>query len=291
MEAMVVSRVDDSWTTVLLSETYVSPIAVCTVVYAGADLLPAVVRLKDFRPQSFQMRLQNPKGDTLQARDVHCVVVEEGSWDMPDGRKIEAKKYVSTITDRKPNYIGEAQFCAYACSTPFIVLGQVMSYNDPRWSVFWSRGENQQTPPNGSNWFTGKHVGEDTSHSRVDEDVGYIVIEEGHGVSGGIEIETARGPDIVVGYTQTTGVHWYNFKRAFSTTPAVAVLSQVAMDGGDGSWAVSEGSLSVDSINVALDEDRIGDGERGHTDEQVDYIVFSTAGPVTLSRAPGLISD
>jgi hypothetical protein len=278
---MVVSRVDNSWTIVSLSDTYVSPIAVCTVVYAGADLIPAVVRMKDVGPQSFQIRLQNPKGDALQARDVHCVVVEQGSWKMPDGRKIEANKYVSTITDRSPSYIGEAQSCAYVCSTPFIVLGQVMSYNDPQWSVFWSRGQNQRTPPNGSNWFTGKHVGQDTSHSRIDEVVGYIVIEEGHAVSEGIEIETARGLSIVGGYIQTTAV--YNFQKAFSTTPAVAVLSQVAMNGPDGSWAVSATSFSVDSMNVAVDEDRILDEERFHVRERVDYIVFSTAGPVTLS--------
>jgi hypothetical protein len=43
-----------------------------------------------------------------------------------------------------------------------------------------------------------KHVGEDMSHSRIDEDVGYIVIERGHAVSGDIEIVTACGLDIVV---------------------------------------------------------------------------------------------
>jgi hypothetical protein len=43
-------------------------------------------------------------------------------------------------------------------------------------------------------------------------------------------------------------------------------------------------------MNVAVDEDRIGDNERWHNPDQVDYIVFSTAGPVTLSREPDLIS-
>jgi hypothetical protein len=111
--------------------------------------------------------------------------------------------------------------------------------------------------------------------------VGYIVIERGHAVSGDIEIETARGLDIVTGYTQSSVV--YNFQQAFSTKPAVAVLSQVAMDGGNGSWAVSATILSVDSRIVVVDEDQIGDQERDHTTEEVDYIVFSAAGPVKLS--------
>jgi hypothetical protein len=259
----------------------VSPIAVCTVVYADAcvNVLPTVVRMKDVGPQSFQIRLQNPKGDALQALDVHCVVVEQGSWEMPDGRKIEANKYDSTITDSKGSYSGQAQSCGDVCSNPYIVLGQVMSYNDPKWSVFWSRGTSDwSTPTYGYNWFTGKHVGDDTSRSRIDEAIGYIVIEEGHAVSEGIEIETARGLDTVNGYGDAETTTVYTFEKAFSTTPAVAILSQAAMDGGDGSWAVSATSFSVNSMNVAVDEDRIGDDERIHTDEQVDYIVFSAAG-------------
>jgi hypothetical protein len=176
---------------------------------------------------------------------------------------------VKTITDGSPSYIGEAQSCGNVCSAPYIVLGQVMSYNDSQWLMFWSRGpKSQLTPPTGSIFFTGKHVGEGTSCSRLDEVVGYIAIEEGHAVSGNTEIETARGLDTVVGYPQTPVV--YNFKEALSTTPAVAVLSQVAMDGKHGSWAVSATSFSVDSMNVAVDEDRIGDAGRGHTNEQVD---------------------
>jgi coenzyme F420-reducing hydrogenase beta subunit len=85
--------------------------------------------------------------------------------------------------------------------------------------------------------FTAKHVGEDTRHYRADESVGYIVTEEGHAVSGEVEIETARGPEIVTGYVQFPKL--YNFQQAFLTTPTVAVLSQVAMEGQDGSCALS----------------------------------------------------
>jgi hypothetical protein len=41
MESMVVPEVtDDTWTEVSLPKAYVSPIAVCTVVYVGKGLLP-----------------------------------------------------------------------------------------------------------------------------------------------------------------------------------------------------------------------------------------------------------
>jgi YD repeat-containing protein len=55
-----------------------------------------------------------------------------------------------------------------------------------------------------------------------------------------------------------------------------AVLSQAAMDGGDGGKAVLYGAapLSTTHLELAVDEDQIGDSERNHTNEQVAYLVF-----------------
>ena len=52
-----------------------------------------------------------------------------------------------------------------------------------------------------------------------------------------------------------------------------------AMDGGDGGWAVLYGASPADtSIDVAIDEDQIGDAERNHTLEQVAYLGISSVG-------------
>jgi hypothetical protein len=284
MESMVVPGVSKEWTKVTLSQQYLSPIAVCTVEYnTGNNLLPALVRMKEVLSGSFKIRLQNPSDATLgDGRDVHCVVVEEGAWEMPDGRKIEAKKYLSTLTDYpRDTWVGEAQTYTNSYTNP-VVLGQVMSYNDPDWSVFWSRGSNRFNAPSGSTLFTGKHIGEDVDTTRDPETVGYIVVETGHATSNGIEIETKRGLDIATGYVQGEG-KTYTFDTAFSTTPAVAVLSQATMAGGDGSWAVLAEVTSKTSMLVAVDEDQIADVERNHKKPDVlDYIVFSAAGTVTL---------
>ena len=39
---------------------------------------------------------------------------------------------------------------------------------------------------------------------------------------------------------------------------------------------------SQNSMKVAVDEDHLADGDNGYTHEQLDYIVFSVAGPVPL---------
>jgi hypothetical protein len=55
------------------------------------------------------------------------------------------------------------------------------------------------------------------------------------------------------------------------------------MDGDDGTWVVLASIVSASSMNIAVDEDQIADKERKHPYEEVDYIVFSSAGAVKLT--------
>ncbi|MCI5051067.1 MAG: fibronectin type III domain-containing protein [Candidatus Pacebacteria bacterium] len=53
----------------------------------------------------------------------------------------------------------------------------------------------------------------------------------------------------------------------------VATLS--AIDGGDGGWAVLFGDNPIGTnLNLAIDEDQVGDTDRAHTTEQVSYWIF-----------------
>lgn len=223
---------------------------------------------------SFQIRLQNPSSSSLGNETVHCIVMEEGVWTLPDGRKIEAHKMNSTVTDRKGSWTGQAQTYGQSYTSP-VILGQVMTYNDTRWSTFWSRGGARNAPPNGTTLRVGKHIGEDTDTARAVETVGYIVIEGGNGSIGGTEYEVALGNDTVVGVGNTAFVE-YTFNQAFSSTPAVAILSQAAMDGNDGSWTILSNAtpLTTTKLRLIVDEDQIKNSERKHTTEQVGYAVF-----------------
>ena len=131
-------------------------------------LMPPVVRLSEF--------------------DVHYVVVEAGEYDEP-GYKMEAVKFTSTRTDENNSWVGESRSYLQSYSNP-VVIGQVMTYNDPDWSVFWACGSSRSAPPTGSALKVGKHVGEDSDTTRADETIGYIVIETS--TSGTAEIEGLR---------------------------------------------------------------------------------------------------
>lgn len=282
METLV-ADVTAQWTLVSLRETYTSPVCVCSVRYVDDNEDPMVVRMQNVATTSFEIRLQNPSDEALASHSVHCIVVEEGSWVMPDGRGIEAWSYMSTVTDRKGSWVGEQQDYSNTYAQP-VVLGQIMSFNDSKWSVFWSRGSSSKTPPSSTSFFSGKHVGEDTDITRTSETVGFIVIEAGHNKISGIEYEAALGADIVRGYDNSP-LYSYTYDQAFIATPKVTVATQAAMDGGDGSCAVTSGTQSANTLQLVVDEDQITNSERRHTTEQVAYFVLSAEGSLELTRS------
>jgi hypothetical protein len=285
MEAKVASGISSSaWTTVFLLQKYTTPIPICTVQYDTSTIqAPAVVRMQNVASQSFQIRLQNPSNVTISGRDVHCLIVEEGAFNLPDGRKIEAKKYGSTVTDHDLGWNGQGQTYINRYTFP-TVLGQVMTYTDWRWSVFYSRSStNRNLAPNPlSALRTGKHLGEDSPITRLVETVGYVVIEKGHATYNGIEMESGRTPESVVGYVDKSQT--YSFATPFTGTPAVTVASQVGMNSPEGSWAIVTGNRTSAYFGVAVDEDQTADAERTHIAEEVDYIVFATAGFIQLTK-------
>ena len=209
---------------------------------------------------------------------VDCLVIEAGSWELPDGRLIEAHRVISTTTNGSGSWSSQVQSYSQNYTNP-VVLGQVMTTNDAEWSVFWSNnGSSQSTPPSASDIGVGKHIGSGGIRTRVDETLGYVVIEAGNGDINGIAYEAAVGPDIVRGVLENSGNGYsYDFNTPFTNTPSFGLVGQVAMDGGDGSWAQLLGgnSLTSTELILALDEDQIEDSERNHTEEQVAYLVFA----------------
>ena len=273
---------DGTHVTVGLVNTYDSPVVVCSVQYAN-NTTPVVARVSNVTSTSFDLRLQNPSDQTVAAENVSYLVIEEGIWTV-DGVKIEAQKYLSTVTDEDGSWVGEAQSYGQSYINP-VVVGQVMSENDPAWSVFWCQGGALEDPPSPSALVTGKTVCEDTNVVRADETVGFIVFEGGHGTIGGVEFEAFLGADTVAGAGDTPP-YSYTFGTAFSAAPTVAVTTMAGVDGANGAWAQTHGSTmaTATTLYLSVDEDQIGDAERGHTTEQVGYTVF--AAPFATSGQP-----
>jgi len=283
----------DGWVTVDLGEdSYTDMVVVCTPNYDNSINAPVVTRVRiDPSGSGFDVGLAPAVGAKFSfenwTAEVHWMVVEAGVYNETDhGVKMEAVKFTSTVTDRSGAWLGESRSYAQAYTQP-VVVGQVMTYNcqdvarcnctidDPGcyWTVFWScSGSSSKKPPN-STLKVGKHVGQDPREVGH-ETIGYVVIEAGSGSIDSTNYEAGLGPDLIRGmgnrppYTYSLG--------GLSFIPSTAIVSQAAMDGSDGGWAVLYGAdwFTASGLKLAIEEDWVWDTERRHTNEQVAYILF-----------------
>ncbi len=272
------------WTPVTLSQHYSAPVVVTTPLY-GDNAPPLVTRIRNAQGNSFELMLQRAdlSSDPVSPTDVHYLVVEAGVYtEAEHGIRMEAVMFETTTTDRAGRWQGEARSYAQPYQQP-VVLGQVMTAHDPRFSTFWSRGASRSSPPDSTHLFAGKQIAEDPDTERAPESVGYVVIEAGTGQIAGWLFHAARGADIIDGVPQGGDHYSHTVDNA-----SVAVATQAAMDGGNGGWAVlltdPASSSANQTIHLAIDEDQLKDSERNHTTEQVDFIVFGQ--PFVDTEAP-----
>lgn len=270
-----------NWTPVTLQGRYLSPVIVCTYNLPSAADNETVVRVRNISSSSFDVGLQQPLNNPGTPSDVYCLVAEEGVHTLPDGRQFEAHRIVSTTTSGRNaadgwNGSGEdvSTLVQGSYSSP-VVLGQVMSFNNADFSVFWSYDcTNRRTPPfqGSGNICVGKHIGEG-SGLRNSETLGFIVVDGGSGSFGTVAYEAALGANTVRGVDNSPP-----YPYALGQTYPFAVATQEAENGGDGGFAVLFGASPVtNQINLAIDEDTVGlnNQERSHTNEQVAYWAWS----------------
>ncbi len=130
-KGLVLAR-SDAWTPVTLDNTYSSMVAVLTPSYDRYDA-PMVARMREVSGNTIEVKLDRTDGQTgaITGIPVHYMVVEEGVYTLSeDGVTMEAVKFTSTRTDDNNSWVGEARSYQQSYSQP-VVVGQVMSYNDP----------------------------------------------------------------------------------------------------------------------------------------------------------------
>ncbi len=282
-----VASVGDTWQTVSLPTSYTSMVVIATPRYnTGSG--PGVARIREAVGGSFQVRVDNV-GASAFSGGVHYVAVEEGIYDEA-GFKLEAVKYIESQTSSKTGGWGIDTVAYQQSYSSPVVVGQVMSANDPDWSVFWASSGSRTSPPSASQLNVGKHVAEDPDTTRASETIGYLVIEATqNGTIEGLPFVAGVGSDVVRGVGN--GSYTYNYTAMPNSK--TAVLSSAGMDGGDGGWAVLDGSdplsPTAGTIDLVIDEDQLRDSERNHTTEQVAYFVIDP--PVETESSSATLSD
>lgn len=278
-----------SWSTVTLTNTYIKPVVVATVLDGNNSDTPVSVRVKNATGSSFEVRLDIPPDNfapsSSNSETVYYLVVEAGTWVVGDNRtKIEADivEDVSRVNCSTCGAWNNGIDIAYrnAYSAEPLVLHQIMSENSSNWiSSFVSDDTNSNNPP-GTDGFQIAMNGAQVTSTHAAEDIGYIVIATDQaGTSGGVTFETDKTGSIVRGYSDARTTE--SFTNTYASAPLV-IASQLAMTGGDGSWAMVD-DITPTQITVYVDEDQTVDSERSHATENYAYMAFSTAGTLTLT--------
>lgn len=293
----VLENISEDWQTITLDYNYSSMVVVATVRLPSVESIPVITRIRNATNNSFDIRIQVPRGNTNETYTVDYMVAEEGTYNETEhGVKMEAVKALSTQTAHSQNWLLEARSYANNYTSP-VVFGQVMSYNDTRWSIFWaSANTSRSTPPLSNSFAAGKNVGEDSDYNRSNETIGYIVLESGLNKINDTKVFATLGDDSIMGVSNTsTG---FNYEVNGLNGAYNAVVSTAGMDGVNGGWPTLLGNAPVSGtqINLAFDEDQVRDPERAHTTEQAAMIVFEDPNAeeveaTDLKMEQGIIED
>lgn len=289
VDAQVVGSAFQTWS---FDNAYISPVPVCTYVLPSSADEPAAVRIDNITSTSMQIRLQEPRnGSGITAFDVHCIIAEEGLHTLSDGTNFEAHTVLSTNTvGFSPGWANAdledvSAVIGHTYTNP-VVLGQVISYNDPNFSTFFSndcdaRGNRPFQSGMADGICVGKHINKDNVvTTRANETLGYIVVESGTATVNGVQFQIGLGPDNIRG---VTGNPPYSY--ALNDTYTYGVATQEGQDGGQGGWAVMYGNdpLAADQMDLAIDEDNLSTN-RSHTTEQAGFWVFKKVASITLEK-------
>ena len=282
LEYQKISGVGYSWSHVNFANNYSDAIVVCSNVLLSSSYNEAVVRVNNISSTGFDVKIQRPQdSDAGYSTDVYCIVSDEGSYSVPF--KYEAHKVVSTKTSGQNVTDGWSASNTEDVSNDIVqtytkptVLGQVMSFNDAKFSTFWSFDcdDRRNRPFQGGmsdGICVGKHIGQ-INESRANERLGYIVAEAGVYELKDFSIAVDYGADSVKGVGDSPA-YTYTLDKSYTD----GVVTQEAMDGGNGGWAVLYGNSPFGTtLDLAIDEETVAkDTSRKHTTENVAYWVFA----------------
>lgn len=293
MEIKKISNVGGAWTTVNFDNNYTMPVAVCTYNLGSKNNNEAVVRMRNVGSSSMEIKLQRPKqGADVSSGDVYCIVMEEGNRTI-SGIKVEAHRVDSNKTNTTSDW-SSSKMVDVNYSNSYVhpvVLGQVMTYHDPNWSVFWCSNGNRLNPPDSSHLYVGKHIGEEPL-KYPDETLGFIIGAPHEGIINNIYYYLGRGSNSIKGVGDSPP-YSYSFSSLAHKNYLYGVATQNGENGSQGGWAVLYGAPPVsDKIDLAIDEETVaGDTMRVHTNEEVAYWVFDPYPIMRIEKTSCVVND
>lgn len=273
----LVTDVGSDWTRVNLPYYYRSMVVVANPVLKGLHQPPVLTRIRRAEDNSFELRVQNPGDQAVGTYDVSFVVAEEGDFQQEsEGVQMEAGKFSSRKTSHRYRWVTEPVSYRQTYKKP-VVLAQVMTENDPQWSVAWTQGYHRTLAPSPEKLSINKHAGSDPEPERADETIGYLVFEAGDFQINGKNFRAGLSMDRMGGLM--SGESGFEIPLPGFGTAEAAILTTAGMDDADGGWPVlySDKPFRPDKLVMTFDEDQLQDMDRWHSIEQIAFLVCRPA--------------
>jgi chitodextrinase len=253
---------DHTWTSITFDQSFVAPIVVATPV-SQHDAEAVVLQIRNVYANGFDIRLQEwNAGDATHGPEVvSYVVMERGSYTLPDGTRVEAG-----LTDTAMTTEAEVVSFAHAFADPPIVLASIVSVQEA--DVATTRV--QQITAEGFALRLQEQEGNVQAHST--ERVAYLAWQLGSGTADDVQFEAGR--------TEAVVQHeWYPlmFQSTYAHIPAFVAAMQT-FNGSDPAvlrWQNKDGL----GIDVRVAEEVSADSETEHVAETVGYLLLTRREP------------
>lgn len=249
---------------IVFEHQYLNPIVIAQGLTAN-DQQPAAVRLLEVTGNSFTAFVEEPNylDGYHAAESFSYLVVEAGSWELADGRRVDAGS-LSTGTLTSAGFENVSFDTSFADAPS--VFSQIQTYNGPDFAVTRQDAVD-------SNGFMIAMQEEEARNpgGHVAEDIGWIAFADGAGTIDDVAYE--------VGTTDATfgrDIETLNFDQAFAGAPGV-VTSLSSYNGADPAM-LRFAAIEADGVDVTVQEERSLDNEMYHVDEAISYFAFAEEG-------------
>jgi hypothetical protein len=244
-----------TWQRVTFQQPFVDPIVVATSLSKNGSN-PAVVRLQNVSPTGFDIRVQ--EWDYLDGfhmlETAGYIVLERGSYTLPDGTRVEAGQFETTLT---------AAFQSVEFVQPFdtapVVLTAITSIN----GTDTVTGRVRQVGRHSFEFQMQEQEHNAPTHSA--EMISYIAWEPSAGTLDGDTCEVATTPDSITHRWEPL-----QFLSFFDTPPVFVAATQTVM--GSNTAAIRWRNKDAFGVDIMIQEEGSHDAEMLHNPEAVGYI-------------------
>jgi hypothetical protein len=250
--------VDHTWQRVTFQRPFVDPIVVAASLSRNGSN-PAVVRLQNVDPTGFDIRVQewDYLDGTHTSETAGYIVLERGSYILPDGTRIEAEDFMTIQTD---------DFRSVDFVQPFRSVPVVLTAITSMHGADTVTGRVRYVGRHSFEFQMQEQEGNAASHGA--EIITYIAWEPSAGTLKGRTYEVAMLPERLTHL-------WESLEfTSFFTTPPVFLAATQTVRGGN-TAAIRWRNKDAVGVEIKVQEERSQDWELRHSPEVIGYIAFT----------------